>query len=227
MAKKIYIVAALAFSFPSLATAEVMKFSRACETALALSAGPSSIRDDAGLYLLAEDGFEMTREAKNNYVCMVARERNGGVAPQCFDPAGQVSHVPVHIMSAKMRLAGVSEDEISDARAEGFVKGDFRPAPGPGVVYMASDYNFIRLSPEDKLHVAPHIMYHAPYLTDADIGSTAAAFANRGMPFVNAPGPLGFLISFVDQPTDSTDVEKKCKGQLPDLTEWRAFPAQG
>ena len=209
----------------SPATAEIQRFTKDCERALALSGGPAYMREEAGVYLLGKAGFELDRAGTNGYVCMVTREGDG-IAPQCFDRAGQVSHVPVHIDETRKRIAGVSQEQIQQDRAAGFASGQYRPAPAPGVVYMASDYNFINTPNGDRLRVGAHVMYHAPYLTDEDIATDPAAFANPGMPFLNEEGPLGFMIGFIDSATDSTDVESACVGQLPDPANWRPIPVR-
>ena len=215
---------ALTASGPA-AGAGIKRFTKDCERALALSAGPAYMRVEAGVYLLGEKGFERDREGSNGYVCMVVREGETGLAPQCFDKAGQVSHVPVYLDEAEKRIAGMALDNIRKERAAGFAAGDYRPAPGPGVVYMASAYNYVYNARGDQLLVAPHVMYHAPYVSNEDLASDpAAAFDNPGMPFMNSPGPLGLMIGFVEKATDSASVEKACKGQLPDRAAWRAFP---
>lgn len=207
------------------AAANVARFTKECERALALSAGPAYMREQAGVYILGEDAFEQDRASTNGYVCMVIRESEESVVPQCFDRPAQTSHVPVFLDEAKLRLSGVSSGDIRKARADGFASGKYRPAPAPGVVYMASAYNFIKNERGDRLLVWPHVMYHAPYVTDEDIASDAqGAFANPGMPFINESGPLGYMIGFIEKATESSDVEAQCEGQLPDASEWRPFP---
>lgn len=228
MKSAILTAAALAALASTEASAEIKRFSKSCERALALSAGPAYMREDAGVYTLGEKGFELDRAGSNGYVCIVVREGENGLAPQCFDEPGQAAHLPVHFDEAKNRIAGMSIEELRAERAKGFASGAYRPAPGPGVVYMASAYNYVYNGRGEQILVAPHVMYHAPYVRNEDLGSDpAAAFENPGMPFINGAGPLGFMIGFVEKTTDSSAVEKSCKGQLPDPAEWPPFPAKG
>jgi|GEM_PF-7056092 len=208
------------------ASAEIVRLTEACETALALSAGPTYMREGAGVYVLGDDGYRQVRESANGYACMVTREgvNSNGLAPQCFDKVGQASHIPMYLDEAKLRLDGVSQEDRMQARAEGLSTGKYRTAQGPGVVYMASAYNYVFNGRGDQLLVGPHVMYHAPFVTSADIGATPAALANPGMPFLNTEGPHGFMIGFTQNTTDSSDVEKACAGQLPDKADWRPFP---
>lgn len=202
---------------------EVLEFSPACETALALAAGPAYMRDKAGVYILGEDGYEKVRDSKNGYVCMVTRE-GAGIAPQCFDKVGQDAHVKVHLDEAKKIRAGVPDAQIKKEREEGFASGKYQVAQGHGVVYMASAFNYLYPTGE-PVRVRPHVMYHAPDVTDKDLASVRSeAFKNNGMPFMNDEGPLGFMISFVDKATDSTEVMQACAGELPDDSKFPAIP---
>ena len=208
------------------AAAEIVEFSQECETALALSAAPANMRESSGVYVLGRKGFELIHESENGYYCMVVRENYQGVVPQCFDPESQNGHLKVHIDEAVKMRTGAPVDEIRAAREAGFKSGGYQPAKGHGVVYMASAYNFVLTAAGRKLLVAPHVMYHAPNMTNEDIGaSMPEVLTNKGMPFLNSPGPLGFMISFVEKATDTSDVERACAGQLPDTENWEYFPA--
>ncbi|GAB4529927.1 MAG: hypothetical protein Tsb0010_11830 [Parvularculaceae bacterium] len=202
------------------------RLSRDCETALALSAGPTYLRDGAGVYVLGDKEFELIRESENGYVCLVQRNADEALIPQCFDRMGQWAHVPVHKDVVKKRLAGMEWSQIFAEQAQGFVDGTYKRAPGPGVVYMASDFNFtMDFASGNKRKIWPHVMYHAPDVTHADIGSDPQeAVKNPGMPIIAGQGPLGYMISFVDHPTDSADVEARCAGQLPDPDDYLRFP---
>lgn len=207
------------------AASEMAELTPDCDRALALSAGPVTMREKAGVYILGEDGFVLDSESQNGYVCMVVRENTEGLVPQCFDKPGQSTHVKVHLDEARKKRAGMSLEQIAKERMEGFASGKYHSAREQGVVYMASNYNYIHTGAGQKLLVAPHVMYHAPGLTDEDLGAARGeALKNRGMPFIQGEGPLGFMISFVERPTDSSDVETMCEGQLPDRSVWRVYP---
>lgn len=216
-----------ALTASAFADTEIIELTPACETALALSAGPAYLREDAGVYVLGPSGFEMARETRNGYRCMVVRENLGGLVPQCFDPASEHAHLKVHLEEAEMQRQGLSSDAIRAARGKGFADGTYRPVEGHGVVYMASAYNYVLTPGGDRILVKPHVMYHAPNVSNDDIGAVFPdTLNNAGMPFMNNEGPLGFMIGFVERATDSTDVEAHCAGQLPDLEDWRVFPAE-
>lgn len=204
---------------------DVIDLSPACERALALSAAPAYLREAASVYVLGDDGFVLDREGSGAYACIVTRENVASLIPQCFDRVGQKSHLPVHLEEGRMIRAGAGAADLAAMRKEGFETGRFTPADGHGVVYMASAYNYIAFGEGRKLLVAPHVMYHAPHLTNEDVGAVMPdAHANFGMPFIQGEGPMGFMIGFTERPADTAEVEAACAGELPDRSEWPAYP---
>ena len=119
---------------------EVVELSTECESALALSAAPTYMRDKAGIYVLGQDGYEKIRASENGFACMVTREGPISVVPQCFDPIGQTVHMKVAKDEAKKMRAGMSRADIRKERVQGFYDGTYTPAKGHGVVYMASAF---------------------------------------------------------------------------------------
>ncbi len=65
------------------------------EIALAESAGPPAIAKAASIYLLERGGFKLAREGTNGFACLVTREDEGSQEPQCFDPEGVATLLPV------------------------------------------------------------------------------------------------------------------------------------
>lgn len=206
---------------------DLLQLSTDCEQALALSAAPQHVRAGAGAYVVAEKGYKLVKPASNHYVCLVERVSDQSLLPQCFDKVGQKAQLPVHLDSVRKRLAGKSWAQIGNERAKAFKNGTYMAASGPGVVYMASDYNFfVSQDGKRKFKIAPHVMFHAPNMDAADIASTQEqAETNRGMPFITSEGPQGYMISYVERATDSAEVNAKCKGQLPDPADFMKIPA--
>ena len=58
------------------------------EIAEALAAGPTTIRGQAGIYVLTSAGFELVRDSGNGFHCLVERSQPGAFEPQCFDAEG-------------------------------------------------------------------------------------------------------------------------------------------
>lgn len=209
--------ASIAYQTTNALAGEFLSFTPECETALALSGGPTNIRDGAGVYILGPDGFKLVQEKTNNFICMVPRSTGIGIAPQCFDEISQASHVKIMLDEGRKLRRGMSFEQLSKDRKDGFSSGKYNAPKGPGLVYMASNYNYREVAEGRKIQIAPHIMYHAPNLTAEDIGSDPQNVTNNyGMPFINSVGPLGFMIAYIEHETDSSDVIQACSGQLPD-----------
>lgn len=210
-------------SFP--AQAGIIELSQQCEADLALSAGPANMRADAGVLVLGDKGYETLRQSQNGFICMVERNHELSLIPQCFDQRSQSAHVAMLLEEGKKIRTGIDFETILAEREAGLQSGRYKPASGPGIVYMISDFNYIRSPRGDVVKVAPHVMFHAPNLSHADIGSDpATALQNRGLPIIASEGPHGFMVSFTDKPSNSADVLASCAGELPDASQFRPFP---
>lgn len=205
--------------------AELRGYSESCEVALALSAAPKHLWAEAGVYVLRDRGYEQVRAASNGFDCIVERNHRDSVIPQCFDSQSAGANLAVILEEGELLVGESSFESLSERRSNKLAAGDY-PQPGPGVAYMISDYNFIyNYQQGAMLKAAPHVMFHAPNLSSRAIGaSSTAAFSNRGLPILNAEGPHGFMVSFVERASDSSEVEKACAGQLPSERGTVPFP---
>ncbi|MCW8925418.1 MAG: hypothetical protein OQJ84_04100 [Xanthomonadales bacterium] len=220
--KPLWCTILLALTSP-LHAADILPLTRDCEIALALSAGPASLQESAGVFVLGEEGYELARESGNGYHCLVERNHPESIIPQCFDASSRNGNVQIILDEGALLRAGASFDELADYRTEALAT-DRYPLPGYGVIYMISAFNYIA-NPGGLVHVAPHVMFHAPYLTNEDIGSDRGeVLENRGLPMINSEGRHGVMVSFVDHGSDSSLVAEQCAGQLPDEGGMVAFP---
>lgn len=168
---------------------------RDLEIELALSAAPAHLRDGATVLVLESAGFMKAREGTNRFTCLVTRA-GGDVFPVCYDEEGTRSVLPVDVDDTKLRLQGLSGSEIDRQIAEGFKIGRYKAPSRPGIAYMLSP---IRYRIDEQGHIVraapnPHIMFYAPYLSDADIGGVRGSMA-----FINKVGPHGMIIVPVGQ----------------------------
>ena len=95
-----------------------------------------------------------------------------------MDAEGARTILPRMLKVAELRAQGKSAEEIKRFVAEAFAKGVFQPPTRPGVDYMLSTKNVVTLDPERGIvgHFPPHVMFYAPYLTNADLGSQNLAW---------------------------------------------------
>ena len=162
------------------------------EMAMALSAAPEQLRDGAAVYVLESAGFVKVRESRNGFSCIVNRDHPLNLKPTCYDAEGSATILPKVIQIGAWLMEEKSLDEINRLVKEGFESGRFVSPRRPGVAYMLSgdirNYN-ARTQQVDSF--PPHVMFYAPNLTNADIGSRGGS---DGLPFIAYQGPHGFMI---------------------------------
>ena len=172
------------------------------EIALALSACPAPVASQAAVYVLEKSGYVKIRESQNGFTAIVQHALPTSQEPQCMDAEGTRTHLPRILKVAQLRAEGKSREEIKRFEADAFAKGIFQPPARPGVDYMLSTENTVTVD-EERGIVAPfppHVMFYAPYLTNADLGSVV----NRGPAFVAGEGtPHALIIVPVGAHTDS------------------------
>ncbi len=138
------------------------------EIALARSAAPASISDQAEVMVLERDGYATAVKGSNGFVCIVERSWSKPSddsdlwnpkirAPICFNQAAARTFLQIFLMKTKMVLAGKSETEIVAATASALDKNEL-PALEPGAMcYMMSKQQY--LSDHDKSW-HPHVMFY-------------------------------------------------------------------
>lgn len=163
------------------------------EIALALSSCPSTLAEKAGVYVLEASGYVKVRESQNDFTAIVQHSVPGAQEPQCMDAEGARAILPRILKVAELRAQGKSPDEIRRFVTEAFAKGIFQPPRHLGIDYMLSTENVV---PDDHGIVAPfppHLMFYAPFMTNADIGSEGQDAG--GTVFVAAQGtPFALII---------------------------------
>jgi hypothetical protein len=163
------------------------------EIALALSACPPSVASKAAVYVLDKSGYVRVRDSQNGFTAIVQHSLATSREPQCMDAEGARTFLPRMLKVAELRAQEMSPEEIKRFVADALAKGIFQLPSRTGVDYMLSTENLV---PDDKGVVAsfpPHVMFYAPYLTNADLGSEGQA--GGGPAFVAAAGtPYALII---------------------------------
>jgi hypothetical protein len=163
------------------------------EITMALSAAPAALREGAGVYALDATGFVKVRDSKNGFTCIVNRDHPLSLKPTCYDAEGTATILPKVVQVGAWLMEGKSLSEIDSLVAEGFKSGRFIAPRRPGVAYMLSgDIKNVNRKTGDVSSFPPHVMFYAPNLTNADIGSKGDG--SDGMPFIAYQGPHGFMI---------------------------------
>ena len=162
----------------------------------ALAAGPETIRDDAGVYVLTDKGFELTRKSKNGFHCIIGRTQPDAFEPQCLDAEGSSTLLHQILLRGRLQMSGLSSQEVTSKLKEAWDRGELKPPSQPGINYMLSKHNRVPVGPEQVIHYRPHVMFYAPYLTNKDFGGDMQGkspifLINEGLPsaYVIVPVP--------------------------------------
>jgi hypothetical protein len=146
--------------------AQYMMPSQQAEIALARSAAPRSISDDADVMVLGPKGYTTAVKGRNGFLCIVERNWASGTddknfwnpktrGPICFNPAAARTVAPIYLMKTKMVLAGKTKREMVAATAAALDRGEL-PALAPGAMcYMLSKEQYLG----DDAHWHPHLMF--------------------------------------------------------------------
>lgn len=155
-------------SYPAMAPLDQYLIAdKDAEVALARSAAPPSISDDAEVMALGHDGYTTAVKGTNGFVCIV--ERSWGAAttetffwnqkirsPICFNPAAARSFLPIYLMKTKLVLAGKSKGEILEATASAMDKKELPPLEPGAMCYMLSKQQYLN---DEGKSWHPHLMF--------------------------------------------------------------------
>ena len=99
-----------------------------------------------------------------------------------MDTEGTRTHLPRILKVAEWRAQGKGREEIQRFIADAFAQGVFQPPARPGLDYMLSTET---LTPNEQGVIGPyppHVMFYAPYLTNADLGVDRKNLDSDGNP---------------------------------------------
>jgi hypothetical protein len=165
--------------YPNMAPLErYLMPDRNAEIALARSAAPDSISQDARVLVLGPHGYETAVEGKNGFVCAVER---GWMAPfdnpefwnpqirgpLCFNPPAVRSILPMTYKRTEMVLEGQAKDQVMEG-IRIFAKKEL-PALEPGALtYMMSKTAYLT---DGGDHNMAHMMLYSPIMKSAAWGA--------------------------------------------------------
>ncbi|HSC47411.1 MAG TPA: hypothetical protein VLG68_04945 [Gammaproteobacteria bacterium] len=165
-------------AYPDMAPLEQYRSaSLADEIALARSAAPASISDDAEILTLGAHGYETAVKGRNGFVCYVSRSWDQDFdnaefwnpkmrGPMCLNPAAVRSVLPSYLKLTAWVLAGVSKTEMLN-RTKAALAAKQITAPEPGAMsYMLSKGGYLGDNAGGHWH--PHVMLYLPR-TDAAV----------------------------------------------------------
>ena len=158
-------------SYPSMAPLEqYLMADRAAEIAMARSAAPPSIAQEAEVMVLGRHGYEVAVQGKNGFVCLVERSWTAGIdfpefwnpklrGPLCLNAAAARTYLPLTIKKTEWALAGLSNTQIAGHLNAAFDKKEL-PSLEPGAMcYMLSKQGYLN---DSAGHWHPHLMFFIP-----------------------------------------------------------------
>jgi hypothetical protein len=162
------------------------------EVALARTAAPPSISDQAEVMVLTGKGYVSAAKGTNGFMCLV--ERGWGAqttdaefwnpkvrSPICFNAAASKSFAPIYLMKTRLVLAGKSKAEVAQAIAAALESGAL-PALDPGAMcYMMSPRQYLN---DTGVAWHPHLMFFVPGAVQASWGADL-----KGSPVLSTNDP--------------------------------------
>jgi len=161
------------------------------EVALARTAAPPSISNDAEILVLTSRGYKAAVKGKNGFVCLVDRSWQSPIAdpefwnpklraPTCLNPQAARSVLPIQLKRTELVLAGVARSEIMTRIAAAIKTKELDSTQIGGMSYMMSKEQYLG---DRFLNAMPHVMIYTPNTITADDWG-----ANRpGSPVLGGP----------------------------------------
>jgi len=187
-------------TYPSMAPLDQYMMERNAEIALARSAAPNSISQEAEVIIMGRHGYETASKGKNGFVCIVQRSWTAGFddpefwnpkirAPICFNPPAVRSYLPQTVKKTEWALAGKSKAQIAAELQAALVRKQLPPLETGAMCYMLSKQGYLN---DQDGHWHPHLMFFVP-LTDP--GTWGANLPGTGV--IASKDPEGRLTVFL------------------------------
>jgi hypothetical protein len=157
-------------AYPSMAPLEQYLIDRDTEIALARSAAPAKISDDATVYILTRHGYEKAVEGKNGFVCFVDRSWQSDFddpefwnpnerSPTCMNAPAASSVLPTELKRTALALSGLGREQILERMKDAIAKKELGSPEIGAMSYMMSKQQLIN---GRVVHWHPHLMFYMP-----------------------------------------------------------------
>ena len=152
---------------------------RNSEIALARSAAPRSISQDAEVLVLARQGYETAALGKNGFVCLVQRSWIAGTdepdfwspkvrAPICLNAPAVRSYLPIILKRTELIVSGQSKTDMVAAIASALDGKKLPPLEVGAMCYMMSKQGYLN---DRDGHWHSHLMFFVPLTAPAGWGA--------------------------------------------------------
>jgi hypothetical protein len=158
--------------YPKMAPLDQYLMERNAEIALARSAAPTSISQDADVLVLGQHSYESAAKGTNGFVCIVQRSWTAPAedpdfwnpklrAPICFNPPAARSNLPIVIRKTELVLAGKSKEQMFESIRSAFDKKELPLTEPNSMCYMMSPQGYLN-DADGRWH--PHLMFFVPLI---------------------------------------------------------------
>ena len=175
--------------YPAMAPLEEYLMPKDAEIALARSAAPASIADDATVMVLERQGYTTAVQGTNGFLCYVERSWAKATddpefwnpkmrAPNCFNAAAATTVAQIYLIKTRLVLAGQAKAEIARAIAADLDDGTLPPLAPGAMCYMMSKEQYLN---DTGRNWRPHLMFYVA----GDVASSWGANL-RGSPVISS-----------------------------------------
>jgi hypothetical protein len=200
-------------SYPNMAPFDqYLMADRDAEIALARTAAPKSISDDATVMVLTRRGYESAVKGTNGFVCIVDRAWSSAFddpgfwnpknrSPICYNAPAARSSLLYTFNRVKLVLAGLTKPQMLE-RIKAAVANKELPTPESGAMsYMLSKEGYLN---DEAGHWVPHLMFHIPKTDVANWGANLDGSPVMVAPFRLVPEPETLFLVPVAKWSDGT-----------------------
>jgi hypothetical protein len=149
------------------------------EIALARSAAPPSVSQDAEVMVLGRHCYETVAKGKNGFVCVVERSWAAPAedpdfwnpklrGPICFNPPAVRTYLPLTIKKTELILAGRSKALMLEEMKAAFDKKELPTVESGAMCYMMSKQGYLS---DTAGHWRSHLMFFVPLTEPAAWGA--------------------------------------------------------
>jgi len=156
------------------------------EIALARTAAPASISNDATVMILTAHGYSIVAKGRNGFTCLVERawmdlnipsSWNVKIQhPVCYNAAASRTVLPYTLKRTTLVLGGATEAQIEETMSGAMSEKTLLPAAPDSIAYMMSKQQYID---DNAKSWYPHLMFFMPQADGDKAGETWGADRSR------------------------------------------------
>jgi len=166
---------------------------RTAEVALARTAAPSAISENATVLVLTPKGYTEAARGSNGFTCLVMRSFAAAPgdpqfwdthisAPHCFNPPAARTVLPAMLTQIDWALGGATPAELNARIKKAYAEKRFTMPADGAMAYMLSSKQ--HLSDEGDPHWMPHLMFYY----DRALKGTTFGAGGFTAPIIDATG---------------------------------------